>query len=99
MARLQTRCSETPTSTSFPRRCPAHGVPLVTRKAGQNAMPHNRGRKFVCCPIGRLPGCDEVWRWADGTVPFGAESQARFRNHVGQHGLDGYYPDEVCVIT
>ena len=82
-------------NTASGETCPAHNVPLVTRTCGANAMPHNHGRQFVCCP---RPGCAEVWRWADGTAPGGAEAQARFRTHTGRYGLGGYDPDRITFF-
>jgi hypothetical protein len=67
-------------------RCPVHDVALVTRTA-RKGMPHNVGRQFITCPRN---GCKAVWRWADGTLPFGEEAQERFQRHVERHGFAGY---------
>ena len=63
-----------------------HDVALVTRTA-RKGMPHNVGRQFITCPRN---GCKAVWRWADGTLPFGEEAQERFQRHVERHGFAGY---------
>jgi len=67
-------------------RCPVHDVALVKRTA-RKGMPHNVGRQFITCPRN---GCKAVWRWADGTLPFGEEAQERFQRHVERHGFAGY---------
>ena len=66
--------------------CDVHGVPCVLRKCGPNAKPHNRGRRFWCCPRAAPETEDCFWEWEDGTKPFGEESQARFDKWLDSQG-------------
>lgn len=66
--------------------CDVHGVPCVLRKCGPNAKPHNRGRRFWCCPRATPETEDCFWEWEDGTKPFGEESQARFDKWLDSQG-------------
>lgn len=59
--------------------CKRHGVPCVLRTCGPKAMPHNRGRRYWCCPRRTAETNDEcTWLWEDGTEPESDASQARF---------------------
>ena len=70
-----------------PPRCELHGVPCVLRKAGAGAMPHNRGRRFWCCPRATAETEGEcLWQWEDGSKPFSEQSQARFDAWAARQG-------------
>lgn len=58
-------------------KCSICGTQAVRRVAGENAMPHNRGRGFYKCSNiahGRY------FEWEDGAGSFSEESQARFND-------------------
>jgi hypothetical protein len=56
-------------------KCTICGTQAVRRVAGENAMPHNRGRAFYKCPNSAH---GRYFKWEDGSAPFSEESQARF---------------------
>jgi hypothetical protein len=56
-------------------KCTICGTQAVRRVAGENAMPHNRGRAFYKCPNSAH---GQYFKWEDGSAPFSEESQARF---------------------
>ena len=68
--------------------CSVHHVPCRVWTAGPNAMPHNVGRRFWKCP--QFDDEDEeeqcTWIWEDGSLPFSAESQARFDEWADEIG-------------
>jgi hypothetical protein len=49
------------------------GRPAI-RMVTTNGMPHNIGRPFYKCSTKKC----KFWIWADGTLPFSDEAQARF---------------------
>ena len=50
-------------------------------------MPHNRGRRFWCCPHTTRETREKCfWEWEDGTKPYSAESEARFDAWVDAQG-------------
>jgi hypothetical protein len=49
------------------------GVPAI-RLTSRNGMPHNHGKEFLRCARRKC----KFWIWADGSLPFSDESQARF---------------------
>src|SRR5208282_6174919 len=48
------------------------------RLSVKNGMEHNHGRAFYSCETRRC----RYWIWADGTLPFSDESQARFNDYM-----------------
>jgi hypothetical protein len=69
--RIATRKRKAPNDTAE-MKCYC-GIPTI-RLTSKNGMPHNYGREFLMC---RRRKC-EFWIWADGSLPFSEESQARF---------------------
>ena len=97
-AKPYTPAPVTPAQTyATKEKCPVCEKPVVTRTV-RNGMPHNIGKQFITCPKFDCPGGKTVWRWADGTEPGGHEAQARFAQHVDQHGMDGYDLDRVRLF-
>lgn len=68
-------------------KCTICGIQAVRRVAGQNAMPHNRGRAFYKCPN---TAHGAYFKWEDGSGPFSDESQARFNDWMDSDFDYGY---------
>ena len=69
----------------FKCRCGLPPRQLVSR----NGMPHNYGRPFLVC-ASRKCG---FWIWADGTLPFSDDAQARFDEWADSVGICSLFGD------